>query len=217
MSSRGWAFGYLGGGILLASTSRWSLLHDAFGLGKGLAVRLCLLSAALWWAGFTVIPFVRLREPSRRRRGTGAEGGLVRQQLRPARQRRCSDMRELPDDADVPGRLPVLQRRHPDGDLRRRRRTARSSSASDPGADRDDPAGAVRGLRRRAAASAGSPRAYGAYRAILAGLVVWMADRDRRRCFLPAQQIVRCSWRSASRSASCSAAPRRCPARSSAS
>ncbi len=35
--------------------------HDALGLGTELAVRISLLSAAVWWAGFTIIPFVRLR------------------------------------------------------------------------------------------------------------------------------------------------------------
>ena len=43
---------------------------------RELAVRLSLLSAALWWAGFTVIPFLRLRDRAPgpgRGRGRGAE------------------------------------------------------------------------------------------------------------------------------------------------
>jgi UMF1 family MFS transporter len=60
VSSRGWAFGYLGGGLLLAVNLAMFLGHDAIGLGKGMAVRLSLLSAALWWAGFTLIPLIRL-------------------------------------------------------------------------------------------------------------------------------------------------------------
>jgi len=36
-------------------------LHDTFGLSEGFAVRVSMLSAALWWAGFTIIPFRRLR------------------------------------------------------------------------------------------------------------------------------------------------------------
>ena len=35
--------------------------NDAIGLSTGTAVRISLLSAALWWAGFTIIPFVGLR------------------------------------------------------------------------------------------------------------------------------------------------------------
>jgi UMF1 family MFS transporter len=38
------------------------LMHGTFGLDKELAVRLSMLSAALWWAGFTFIPFLRLRD-----------------------------------------------------------------------------------------------------------------------------------------------------------
>ncbi|MEA2494287.1 MAG: transporter, family [Thermoleophilaceae bacterium] len=61
VSSRGWAFGYLGGGLLLLVNLAIVLGHDALGVDKELAVRLSLLSAAVWWAGFTIIPFMRLR------------------------------------------------------------------------------------------------------------------------------------------------------------
>ncbi|RNM11163.1 MFS transporter [Nocardioides pocheonensis] len=61
-SSRGWAWGYLGGGLLLAVNLVMFLAHDTFGLSESMAVRLSLLSAAVWWAAFTVIPFVRLRD-----------------------------------------------------------------------------------------------------------------------------------------------------------
>jgi UMF1 family MFS transporter len=61
VSSRGWAWGYLGGGLLLALNLVIVLLHGSLGLDKELAVRISLLSAALWWAGFTIIPARRLR------------------------------------------------------------------------------------------------------------------------------------------------------------
>jgi MFS transporter, UMF1 family len=61
VSSRGWAFGYLGGGVLLVINLVVVLGHDAIGLSTGMAVRISLLSAAVWWAGFTIIPFVGLR------------------------------------------------------------------------------------------------------------------------------------------------------------
>jgi UMF1 family MFS transporter len=61
-SSRGWAWGYLGGGLLLLVNLVMFLGHDAFGISSELAVRLSLLSAALWWAGFTIIPAVKLRD-----------------------------------------------------------------------------------------------------------------------------------------------------------
>jgi len=61
VSSRGWAFGYLGGGILLLVNLAMVLLHESLGISEGFAVRLSMLSAAIWWAGFTLIPFLRLR------------------------------------------------------------------------------------------------------------------------------------------------------------
>ncbi len=62
VSSQGWAWGYLGGGVLLAVNLVMVLMHDRLGLSETFAVRLSMLSAALWWAGFTLIPFVRLRD-----------------------------------------------------------------------------------------------------------------------------------------------------------
>ena len=61
VSSRGWAFGYLGGALLLTINLAMVLLHDTFGVSEGFAVRLAMLSAALWWALFTIIPFVGLK------------------------------------------------------------------------------------------------------------------------------------------------------------
>jgi UMF1 family MFS transporter len=74
VSSRGWAFGYLGGGLLLLLNLVMVLGHDSFGISKELSVRLSLLSAALWWAGFTIIPALRLRNraPTGVRRDTGS-------------------------------------------------------------------------------------------------------------------------------------------------
>ncbi|MEO5709896.1 MAG: MFS transporter [Nocardioidaceae bacterium] len=62
VSSRGWAWGYLGGGLLLLVNLVMFLGHDLFGISQGLAVRLSLLSAGLWWAGFTLIPVLRLAD-----------------------------------------------------------------------------------------------------------------------------------------------------------
>ena len=78
VSSRGWALGYLGGGVLLAANLAVVTLHDALGLGEAMAVRMSLLSAAVWWAGFTIIPWRGIRD----RPAVGkqaAPGGLVRQ------------------------------------------------------------------------------------------------------------------------------------------
>lgn len=61
-SARGWAWGYLGGGLLLALNLILFLGHDTFGLSQSMSVRISLLSAALWWAAFTLIPFIKLRD-----------------------------------------------------------------------------------------------------------------------------------------------------------
>jgi len=57
VSSRGWAMGYAGGGLLLALNFVLITFHDSFGLTEGMAARISMLSAAVWWAGFTFIPF----------------------------------------------------------------------------------------------------------------------------------------------------------------
>ena len=61
-SSRGWAWGYIGGGLLLAINLVMVLMHDSFGMSKAFSVRASMLSAAVWWAAFTLIPFLRLRD-----------------------------------------------------------------------------------------------------------------------------------------------------------
>jgi MFS transporter, UMF1 family len=61
VSSRGWALGYLAGALLLSVNLAVVSLHEQLGLSEGMAVRLSLLSAAVWWAAFTWIPFRGLR------------------------------------------------------------------------------------------------------------------------------------------------------------
>jgi UMF1 family MFS transporter len=69
VSSRGYAAGYLGGGLLLAVNLGMVQGADALGIPRALAVRLALLSAGLWWGGFALITFRRLvtRHPVRTR------------------------------------------------------------------------------------------------------------------------------------------------------
>jgi UMF1 family MFS transporter len=78
VSSRGWALGYLGGGLLLAANLALVTFGDAFGVDRGLAVRLSLLSAACWWAGFTLVPYLGLRNRPVARVEPVA-GGLLKQ------------------------------------------------------------------------------------------------------------------------------------------
>ncbi|QKV72758.1 MFS transporter [Amycolatopsis sp. Hca4] len=58
ISAKGWAFGYLGGGLALALQLGFYLKHDLFGVSQGLAVQICFLTSGLWWAAFT-FPAVR--------------------------------------------------------------------------------------------------------------------------------------------------------------
>jgi UMF1 family MFS transporter len=61
VSSIGWAYGYAGGGLLLAVNFLLVTFADPIGLGTELAVRISMLSAGLWWAGFIIIPWRRIR------------------------------------------------------------------------------------------------------------------------------------------------------------
>ncbi|WNV86627.1 MFS transporter [Umezawaea sp. Da 62-37] len=74
VSARGWAFGYLGGGVALALQLALFIGHDAIGLSEGASVRVAFVLSGLWWAGFTLIPLARLKQhqtPHGREEGVG--------------------------------------------------------------------------------------------------------------------------------------------------
>ena len=60
VSSRGFALGYLGGGLLLLANLILVQAHEQLGISRGLAVRISLLSAGIWWGGFALIAFARI-------------------------------------------------------------------------------------------------------------------------------------------------------------
>ncbi|MEU9054035.1 MFS transporter [Streptomyces sp. NPDC048384] len=62
VSSRGWAFGYASGSLMLVMNLVLYLAHDSFGVSESMAVRICLASAGLWWGTFAIIPLRRLRD-----------------------------------------------------------------------------------------------------------------------------------------------------------
>lgn len=62
VSSRGFALGYLGGGLLLALNLALVSGASRIGITTGMAVRLSLLSAGVWWGGFAAITFARLKK-----------------------------------------------------------------------------------------------------------------------------------------------------------
>ncbi|MCW2620226.1 MAG: yxiO [Modestobacter sp.] len=83
VSSKGWASGYLGGGLLLVLNLGLYLNAGSLGLSDGDAVRICLCSAGVWWGLFAVVTLTRLRNhphpPEPGTEGHGVVGGSLRQ------------------------------------------------------------------------------------------------------------------------------------------
>jgi UMF1 family MFS transporter len=65
VSSRGWASGYAGGGLLLLLNLVLYAGYESFGVTQGEAVRISLMSAGVWWAIFTIITVRGLRSLNR--------------------------------------------------------------------------------------------------------------------------------------------------------
>jgi MFS transporter, UMF1 family len=77
VSALGYAYGYLGGGLLFALNVWMTLAPATFGLaGPDAAVRLSFLTVAVWWAVFCVPLFVFVREPRAAER-VGARAALT--------------------------------------------------------------------------------------------------------------------------------------------
>ena len=95
VSSRGWAFGYLGGGLLLALNLLLYLNASKIGIPEGLAVRLSLGSAGAWWALFTIPTILVLHNRGKARQippGRSAVSAVVHQLLHT-----LSEMRRYPE------------------------------------------------------------------------------------------------------------------------
>src|SRR5215475_14286280 len=60
VSSKGFALGYIGGGVLLALNLVLLSFAGKLGISDGMAVRICLCSAGVWWAIFTIPTILRL-------------------------------------------------------------------------------------------------------------------------------------------------------------
>jgi UMF1 family MFS transporter len=82
VSSKGFALGYIGGGVLLALNLALLSFAGKIGISDGMAVRISLFSAGAWWAIFTIptIRAVRNRGPARSlAAGESAIGTVLRQ------------------------------------------------------------------------------------------------------------------------------------------
>jgi len=64
ISGKGFAYGYIGGGIQFALSLLLITFHEFLGLSYQLAIRAALAMAGLWWAVFSVITFIKLKEAS---------------------------------------------------------------------------------------------------------------------------------------------------------
>ena len=73
VSSRGWAFGYAGGGLLLLLNLVLYAGYETFGVTQGEAVRISLMSAGVWWAIFTIVTVRGLRTLNRPVGAVGTE------------------------------------------------------------------------------------------------------------------------------------------------
>lgn len=73
VSSFGWAFSYVGGGVLLAADFVLSLFES----DKAWLARISLCSAGLWWALFNLLPWWLLRGLPRPGRPAGDRTGLL--------------------------------------------------------------------------------------------------------------------------------------------
>lgn len=62
VSGKGYASGYLGGGLQFLICLALILAHETIGMSKASAVRISLLFSGIWWAGFATITFLGLRE-----------------------------------------------------------------------------------------------------------------------------------------------------------
>lgn len=65
VSSRGWASGYAGGGLLLILNLILYTGYESFGVTQTEAVRISMMSAGIWWALFTVVTVRGLRSLNR--------------------------------------------------------------------------------------------------------------------------------------------------------
>jgi UMF1 family MFS transporter len=61
VSSIGWAFGYLGGGVVLAINLFLYSQYHIFDISASHAIRISISSTGIWWAVFTIIPMLTLK------------------------------------------------------------------------------------------------------------------------------------------------------------
>ena len=75
VSSKGFAFGYLGGGLNFLLALILISFHESLGIAEITAARVGMAFAGLWWLGFSLVTFSRLRETGERQPIPDDRGG----------------------------------------------------------------------------------------------------------------------------------------------
>jgi MFS transporter, UMF1 family len=77
VSGKGYAYGYAGGGLLFLAHLLLVQFHAQVGIADvTLAIRIALGSVGLWWGGFSIITFRRLKEPAAERARSGVAASI---------------------------------------------------------------------------------------------------------------------------------------------
>lgn len=106
VSGRGFAYGYLGGGLQFALSLGLIAGHAHLGLNADQAARIAMASAGLWWGGFALIALRGMGEPVGQPLPGGERGIVAARSYLVLALRR---LRRLPSRARaVPGLLPFL-------------------------------------------------------------------------------------------------------------
>ena len=72
ISGKGYSYGYVGGGLQFAFALALIAGHDFAGISEESAARIAILTAGLWWAGFTLFTVKYLRETAPAVKQSGA-------------------------------------------------------------------------------------------------------------------------------------------------
>ncbi len=62
VSARGYAFGYVGGSVQFGISLAIVAMYDKIGISQPMAVRIAMAMTGIWWAGWTVLTLIYLKE-----------------------------------------------------------------------------------------------------------------------------------------------------------
>ena len=64
VSGKGYAYGYIGGGLQFAISLGLIAGHNNLGITEAYAARIAMAMAGIWWGGFSIVTFINLKEVS---------------------------------------------------------------------------------------------------------------------------------------------------------